>query len=194
MPVDIDLLISALDSPEAYERGVAAEALASLGRDAAPATSALIKAARDKDPTVAYLAGQALAKIGTETARRAVQRITVPRLLRQLSHPDDSEKSDAAMSLGELGALAEGAERSLQQLFLAPMSESALHAARALRSIGTPAAIKMYEQFTDQWEEVFIEQLFHRDPAVQDFAAFGLALLDTPNARKALEAYAGGKE
>ncbi|MCB0343838.1 MAG: HEAT repeat domain-containing protein [Bdellovibrionales bacterium] len=187
MDNSLQLLISALGSEDAYERSVAAEALGNLGPDAAPAVKELIRCAKDRDPEVAYLAGQALARVGTEEANQAVRKFTVPALVKRLKHPDYSERSDAAMSLGELGQLAEGSELELQQLFLEPMSEPALHAARALRSIGTPKSMAMFEQFADQWQEVFIEQLLHDDEAVRDFACFGLKLLDTPAARKALE-------
>lgn len=188
MAADLDLLISALSSDDAYERSVAAEALGNLGPEAEPAVPQLISAAKDADPEVAYLAGQALARVGTPEAQRAVRKVTVPALVKRLRHEDYTERSDAAMSLGELGLLAESAVFDLQKLFLEPMSEPALHAARALRSIGSEKSVRMYKQFAQQWQEVFIEQLLHKDEAVRDFAEFGLKLLDTPEARKALEA------
>ena len=64
LPLDLALLVEALDDPDAAVRRAAATAIAKLGPDAAPCRVALRERLQDQDPDVRHAALDALRRIG----------------------------------------------------------------------------------------------------------------------------------
>ena len=72
--IAIPKLQKALSSKDSRERNQAAQTLASYGAEAAPATAALILLLKDSNMGVRSSAAYALRGIGSETAKRALDR------------------------------------------------------------------------------------------------------------------------
>jgi HEAT repeat protein len=100
----IPVLIDRLSADSAVAQQSAAEALAWLGREAAPAAPALVKLLAESDPDLRGAAMRALARIGPPA---------VPALLARLTGGDEDARNMAAQTLGMMGPFAHPAEREL---------------------------------------------------------------------------------
>jgi len=89
----VEPLAACLHSSDSYERSVAAEALADVGREAAPAVPDLIGVIHDDFKQVGWFAVEALGAIGPEAEE------AVPVLIELLEADDWTYHSDAALAL-----------------------------------------------------------------------------------------------
>ncbi len=130
-PADVDALVGALSSSDAYVAAFAAWSLGNLGAAAEPAVGELARALA-RDETNAVVAG-ALARIGP-AAKSAV-----PELVLALASVDDGRRWRAARTLGRIGPAAETGVDALTAALQDPSSVVRAHAARALGRIGEAA-------------------------------------------------------
>ncbi len=104
-------LISGLTHELALVRTEAANALGRIGPRADAAVPALVKAARDPDPTVRLAAIGALGEMGPVAAKDAAPVLSV-----LIDHTDPDLRRSAADAVGRMGASARGAIPALQQM------------------------------------------------------------------------------
>ena len=107
-PSSVRALVKALSHEEPHVRIYAAEALASIGPKASPATRALARALDDPIPGVRWAAGEALAGIGP-AAQSAV-----PQLIEALKDEFLYVRICAAGALGSIGPKAQPAREALR--------------------------------------------------------------------------------
>jgi HEAT repeat protein len=170
-------LTAGLTDPDVRARRAAAEALESLGNEAAPAIPALIQALGDRDFIVRWIAVRTLGKFGPKEAAAAI-----PALARLLDDPDLDVRVQAATVLGRFGPAAVEAVPTL----LAGVGEGdatlAVTAIKALVSITKNA---------EQVVPTLIRALSARDARVRATAAaalssYGPAAHSAANALRAL--------
>jgi HEAT repeat protein len=101
-------LIAGLTDSDVEARRAAAEAIESLGKDAAPAAAALTQALDDSDLFVRWIAARTLGKLGAKTASGAI-----PALAQLLDDPDLDVRVQAATVLGRFGDAAAATVPSL---------------------------------------------------------------------------------
>ena len=77
-------LMKDLRDPKVLTRQVAAKTLNQMGKDAAPVASSLIVALDDKDPDVRQHSAEALGKIGTPEAQKALRFFPIKDKIRRL--------------------------------------------------------------------------------------------------------------
>ena len=127
---DVNTLIRSLSDPNPNTRYQAVKNLGHMGRSAAPAVPALVKALEDDDRRIMKEAMLALRSIGGPA---------VPALIKALSHAQHDVREQAALALGKMGPPANQAIPALVKI-LDDTNRRVVDAAEyALRSIGHPA-------------------------------------------------------
>jgi HEAT repeat protein len=149
-------------APDPEGRWHAADALAKIGKEAAPAGAELIAALNDADPIVRGVAIRAVGEVMPAAAEavpalvklfpdvdaiRAVSRykrdgaVAVPRLIAMLKHDDSAVRWQAARTLGKIGEPALASLPELMRLTTGdPQPQVREHAAEAMGDIGPAAA------------------------------------------------------
>jgi HEAT repeat protein len=173
LEVALPALTRALRDPDARARRQAAEALESMGEEAAPAVPALIRALDDPDLFVRWIAVRTLGKLGPKTSASAI-----PAIGRLLSDPDLDVEVQAATVLG----LFEGAaEQTVPDLI------AAIRAGDATLTIAAIKALMSINKRLDEVVPAVIEVLSVRDARARRQAAEALSRFG-PAARSAADA------
>jgi HEAT repeat protein len=173
----VPALMAGLTDPDVRARRAAAEALESLGNEAAPAIPALIRALGDGDFIVRWIAVRTLGKFGAKQSAGAI-----PALARLLDDSDLDVRVQAATVLGSFGPAAAEAVPSLLAGVGAGDATLAVMAIKALVSITKDA---------EQVVPTLIRALSARDARVRAAAAaalskYGRAARSAANALRAL--------
>jgi serine/threonine-protein kinase len=130
---EVRRLAAALGDPDAAARRRAAQDLAALGPEAAPAAGALSAALADRNADVRLRAAEALGRIGP-AARSSVAALT-----QALGDADPMVRAEAAKSLGLMAEVASPAAGPLGAALASPEVAVRREAAKALARIGRGA-------------------------------------------------------
>jgi len=176
----VSVLIQMLQDQELNVRVNAATALGqSKEATAVPALTQALHL-QDQDETVRASVAEALKKIGSPEALRALKE-TIPALIQALQDRDPEVRSNAAYTLGGKGEGAVDAVPALIQLLKDQNGDVRSNSAGALGQIGTPEAIKAAKGAIP----ALVQALQNKDIRVT--AAGALGQIGTPEAIKAAE-------
>jgi HEAT repeat protein len=183
-------LIAGLNDSNVLARRAAAEAIESLGKDAAPAAGPLTRALDDPDIFVRWIAARTLGKLGPEASAGAM-----PALARLLEDPDIDVRVQAATVLGRFGA---AAAPQVPRLIAAitPDEDSTVVTAviKALINIGKQqdevmaALVRVFSARDARIRRAAAEALSKYGPKARNYAGALRAHLDDPDpdVRKAM--------
>jgi len=130
---EVQGLAAALADPDATARRRAAQDLAAMGPEAAPALGALSTALGDRSADVRLRAAEAIGRIGPAA------RAAVPGLTQALRDADPMVRAEAAKSLGLMAEAAAPAAGPLGEALASPEVAVRREAARALAHVGRDA-------------------------------------------------------
>jgi len=135
-PNSVQMLIGNLSDPDPGIRTWAANYLAELGTDAAPAVPALISVLGDKEPNVRYRAVIALGKAGSSS-------VAIDALIREIGDSSKDIRYEAISALGNIGEAAALATEPLLKCLDSPDHAMISNAGIALQKIRPKAAVVM---------------------------------------------------
>ena len=168
----VQQLVAALGGSDTGARWRAAQALGSMGSEAAPAVPSLATTLGDRSAEVRWRSAEALGLIG------ASAHSAVPALARALSDSDPIVRTETIKALGLLGPAAADAVTPLAQALTASDVSIRREAARALGRLGTTAVPAL---------RPLLEALKDKDKFVRMEAARALGRIG-PSAREAIPA------
>jgi HEAT repeat protein len=129
------LIRSALRDPDVEGRRAALEAIERMGELARPYVGEIVKAMKDPDIFVRWMAARVLGKLSPTKAE-----VVVPALVAQLCDPDLDLRVAAVLAIGHFGPAAKSAAPALSKAVGRGDSEFRIAAMRAVEGVGYGAA------------------------------------------------------
>jgi HEAT repeat protein len=162
-------LVATLKTWQSHVRVAAVEALGQVGPGAHAAVPALVMALTDQEETVRTAALAALKQIDPQWTQSEGARAVVPRLVAALKNGGASEKTDAAVVLGQIGPGAQAAVPGLVAALAAREKAVRTAAVQALGQIGPGAQAAV---------PALVERLMDQDVVMRMGAAKALGQIE----------------